>query len=366
MLQVFSSTIVAITGVLGFLSPGATAASVLPHAAPPLAVGTDSTTDTPLTTEQLTTYIAVKQALSIYWQDTTHAALLQTAQSTAHSPTVSIGGQQFPVGVFDYPALVTQDTALATIFTQHHLAPTQFEPTQVAVFHALGMIAFANAGGGALPASTTVLGQNIALVKPQQQALAAVGVALQVSGGGGQRGSQGGGARDLASTQAQDQAQTQQLNQFVASQGPLQSPRDTARATIGHAHVMIDYGRPSKRGRVIFGGLVPYDSVWRTGANAATVLKTDRALRLDTLQVPAGTYTLYTIPSATGWQLIVNKEVGQWGLIYHPEFDLGRVPMTVATTAAAPPTEQFLIDLVKGELRLHWDTTLVHVPIAAP
>src|SRR5580704_8423860 len=99
------------------------------------------------------------------------------------------------------------------------------------------------------------------------------------------------------------------------------SPRDTARATIGAAHVLVDYGRPSKRGRVIFGGLVPYGEVWRTGANAATILVTDKDLTIGHQTVPAGTYTLYTIPSASKWQLIINKEVGQWGLTYHQEFD---------------------------------------------
>ncbi|HXC25356.1 MAG TPA: DUF2911 domain-containing protein, partial [Gemmatimonadaceae bacterium] len=140
---------------------------------------------------------------------------------------------------------------------------------------------------------------------------------------------------------------------------------DTARATIGTAHVVLDYGRPSMRGRAIFGGLVLYGQVWRTGANAATVLKIDKTLKIDTLTVPPGEYTLYTLPSATGWQLIVNKEVGQWGLTYHPQFDLGRVPMTVATTTANPPVEKFLIDFANGQLRLRWDTSVIQVPVTA-
>jgi hypothetical protein len=360
------AAIIVCAGALGATpaSPGAMSA---PARCTPTRVGAaDSTVDPALTAKQLTTYIAVKQALATYWQDAAHAALLQTAKSTGHSQTISLGAQQLPVGVFDYPALVQQDSALGALFTQHHFAPAQFEPIQVAVFHALGVLTLAKAGSGALPASTTVLGQNIALVQAQQQALAAVGVVLRRGngGGGGINGGQGGGPLNLAATQAKDQARTQQLNQFVASRGPLQSPRDTARATIGTAHVVIDYGRPSKRGRDIFGGLVPYGQVWRTGANAATVLQTDQPLWIDTLKVPAGTYTLYTLPSATGWQLIVNKEVGQWGLVYHPEFDLGRVPMTVATTTASPAVEKFLIKVGKGWLRLRWDTTVVQVPLA--
>ena len=342
------------------VTAGAAPLSATPALAPVAIADRDSTPDPALTAEQLAHYLAVKQALGPFWQ--AHAALLQTARTTAHARTVQIGQQQFPVGVFDYPALVKQDTALAALFTKNHFDPGQFEPTQVAVVHALGVLALATAGASALPESTTVVGQNIALVKAHQQELAAVGVALQVNSSAGGPGNPGSGPLNFAATQAQDQAQTQQNNQFVASnQNPILSPRDTARATVGGAHLLVDYGRPSRRGRAIFGALVPYGQVWRTGANAATVLKTDKALKLDTLTVPPGEYTLYTLPSATGWQLIVNKEVGQWGLTYHPEFDLGRVPMTITSTKT--PVEKFLIDLPKGKLRLQWDTTVAEVPV---
>jgi hypothetical protein len=167
----------------------------------------------------------------------------------------------------------------------------------------------------------------------------------------------------LATIQAQDQKQTAANNKYVASMGPIQSPRDTAHATIGAAHVLVDYGRPSKKGRAIFGGLVPYDKVWRTGANAATVLVTDKDLTIGNLSVPAGSYTLYTLPSASGWKLIINREVGQWGLTYHKEFDLGQVPMTVSS--AKSPVEKFLIDFDGGKMRLQWDTTVAEVPVAA-
>jgi hypothetical protein len=165
-----------------------------------------------------------------------------------------------------------------------------------------------------------------------------------------------------AKTQADDQAQTQSLNQMLAQSGPLASPRDTTRATIGSAHVLVDYGRPSKRGRVIFGDLVPYGEVWWTGANAATTLVTDKALMIGQQLVPAGRYTLYTLPDTSRWTLIINREVGQWGLTYHQEMDVGRVPMTVTSLKA--PVEKFLIDCAGGQMRFQWDTTLVQVPIA--
>src|SRR4051812_36783509 len=92
------------------------------------------------------------------------------------------------------------------------------------------------------------------------------------------------------------------------AQRPVLSPRDSAVASFGAAKVSVDYSRPSKRGREIFGGLVPWNQVWRTGANAATTLVTSRDLDIGGTLVPAGTYTLYTLPSPTGWKLIVNKQ----------------------------------------------------------
>ena len=146
------------------------------------------------------------------------------------------------------------------------------------------------------------------------------------------------------------------------SKGPVLSPRDTTRATVGSASVLVDYGRPSKRNREIFGGLVPYDQVWRTGANAATTLVTDKALTIGTTDVPAGTYTLYTLPTKTGWTLIVNKETGQWGTVYHQDKDFARIPMTVAALSA--PVEKFEIAVAGGQLHLKWDTTDASVAIA--
>jgi hypothetical protein len=134
----------------------------------------NETTDSPLTAEQLTHYIAVKRALGPYWGS--HPALLQTARSTGHSPVISLPGGQIPVGVFDYPALAKQDTALAAVFTTNKFAPTQFEPTQVGVYKALGLLAYHAAQGTALPASLTVQGKNIKLVQQYLMELAAAGV----------------------------------------------------------------------------------------------------------------------------------------------------------------------------------------------
>ena len=100
--------------------------------------------------------------------------------------------------------------------------------------------------------------------------------------------------------------------------------------TIDGANVSIEYGRPSLKGRMPGKDVDPYDGrEWRTGADEATTLKTDKALKFGTLSVPAGTYTLYTIPTGGTWHLMVSKKTGQWGVPYPKGEDLGRAPMTL-------------------------------------
>jgi hypothetical protein len=135
------------------------------------------------------------------------------------------------------------------------------------------------------------------------------------------------------------------------------SPPAKAEVKLGDAGVTIDYCAPSIHGRTIFGGLVPYGEVWRTGANAATTLKTSSNLQIGTLAVPAGTYTLYSLPTADGWTLIVNKQTGQWGTVYDKAQDLGRVPMSAGSNSV--PVETFVIEFEKTmgsatELHVKW------------
>ena len=151
----------------------------------------------------------------------------------------------------------------------------------------------------------------------------------------------------------------------VAQQKPPLSPPGQAAVTIGAATITIDYARPSMRGRKIMGELVPYDKVWRTGANAATTLKTSAALEIGGAAVPAGTYTLYTLPGEKAWKLIINKQTGQWGTQYDQAQDVARVDLKVA--AAAAPVEQFTITLAgtgasAGLLTLEWETTKLTIP----
>jgi len=155
---------------------------------------------------------------------------------------------------------------------------------------------------------------------------------------------------------------------IAVAQNPPASPPGTATFTFADGKtITVTYSRPSMRGRTIFGGLVPYGQVWRTGANAATTLKTDVNLTIGGASVPAGTYTLYSIPEEKKWTLIINKETGQWGTKYDQAQDLARVDMKLSKPAAAP-VEQFTIGFdqtgnTTAVLKLEWADTLAKVDI---
>jgi hypothetical protein len=150
--------------------------------------------------------------------------------------------------------------------------------------------------------------------------------------------------------------------------GPV-STRDTVRATIGRANVWIDYGRPALRGRNVWANGVLGDTIWRTGANAATQLRTDADLSIGGATVPAGLYTLWTQATPSGYRLIVNREAGQWGTEYHPERDLVRIPLRDDT--APTPAERFTIALEPqasasaARLTLTWGNKQLSVPVTA-
>jgi len=146
------------------------------------------------------------------------------------------------------------------------------------------------------------------------------------------------------------------------------SGRGEVNATVAGAAIGVDYGTPSKRGREIWGALVPFGVVWRTGANRATGFTTDRDLMLGsgdhTLTVPAGSYTLFSIPDADGGVLIVNRQTGQAGTAYDAAQDLGRVSLEARPLPDL--VEVFTIAVTEtasgGMLRLQWDRTELVVP----
>lgn len=141
------------------------------------------------------------------------------------------------------------------------------------------------------------------------------------------------------------------------------SPRDSVVTTVAGAALWIDYGRPAKRGRTVFGDLVPYGQVWRTGANAATQFRTDKALDFGGTVVPPGFYTLWAVPGPGGWKLRFNGETGQWGTAHKPDRDLYTVDMKVSSLPAV--VERFAISVEPsaqgGTLHMDWDTTRASV-----
>ena len=150
----------------------------------------------------------------------------------------------------------------------------------------------------------------------------------------------------------------------------LLSTRDTVIASIGPASLWVDYGRPAARGRAVFGADgVLGDTLWRTGANAATQFRTDTPILIGGERVPAGTYTLWTLAVPGRYQLIINRQTGQWGTVYDPARDLARVPLAAAVLPRV--MERFTIVVEPtgdraGTLRLRWDATELSVPISVP
>lgn len=147
--------------------------------------------------------------------------------------------------------------------------------------------------------------------------------------------------------------------------GPL-SGRGETLATIHGASIKVDFGQPVTRGRQIFGHLVPWGEIWRTGANRATHFETNKDLQFGDVFMPAGTYTLYTIPQPDGGLLMINKQTGQGGTTYNEDQDLGRVslqaslldqPVEVFTIAVSEEDEQ-------GVLQIKWDQTALTVPFS--
>ena len=159
-------------------------------------------------------------------------------------------------------------------------------------------------------------------------------------------------------------------------QDKSQRPSPPAQAVFHFADgktVTVDYSSPRAKGRKIFGGLVPYGQVWRAGANEATTFMTDTAVNVGGKTVPAGAYTLFTIPNADKWTLIITKKTKNakgaplWGTDYPGEAqDLARTEMKVSSLPAA--VENFTIALDKvgngASLRMDWETTRASVEIS--
>ncbi len=152
---------------------------------------------------------------------------------------------------------------------------------------------------------------------------------------------------------------------------PRLSPKDSAKIELNDLDLKIEYNRPSKREREIFGALVPFNQVWRTGANEATTFETNKDLRIEGLSLPKGKYTIWTVPMEDVWRVMFNSRQYEWGVnekmepMWDPNYDV--VEIEVPVKKLDTTVEEFTIafDNTTGNLKLTmaWDSTLIEIPI---
>lgn len=152
---------------------------------------------------------------------------------------------------------------------------------------------------------------------------------------------------------------------------PRLSPKDTVEFKLNDLKLEVFYNRPYKKNREIFGALVPYNQVWRTGANEATTFKTNKALEVQGLPLPAGKYTLWTVPKDTIWTVIFNSKEYAWGVdkemkpLWDPNYDVLNIEVPVQKLQT--PVEQFTIAFDNSTdnlfLTMAWDDVKIAVPL---
>jgi tetratricopeptide (TPR) repeat protein len=149
---------------------------------------------------------------------------------------------------------------------------------------------------------------------------------------------------------------------------PAPSPTQSVKQDFGISTIELNYSRPGMKGRKIFGDLVPYGKVWRTGANSATRLKFSDDVSIGGQVLKAGEYALYTVPNEKEWEIIINKGSANWGTDYKQEDDIFRVKAT--PVKLDQPVESFTMQFANvksgsADLQIMWDKTLVSVPITS-
>ncbi|MDB5011200.1 MAG: hypothetical protein JWR67_1574 [Mucilaginibacter sp.] len=156
------------------------------------------------------------------------------------------------------------------------------------------------------------------------------------------------------------------VSSIAWAQKPQSSPRDSVSGKIGKATVSINYGAPSVRGRKIFGGLQPYDKTWRAGANEATTLTTDQAIKVEGKTLPAGKYTLFITPSEKGdWTVTLNSQTGQWGIKNNGEANddpTKDVVVAKVKPKTAPLTERLKYVITGKGFSMLWEN--VELPVS--
>lgn len=152
---------------------------------------------------------------------------------------------------------------------------------------------------------------------------------------------------------------------FAQKKAPL-SPRDSTSGVVRGAHISINYGAPSVRGRKIFGGLLPFDKIWRAGANEATTFSTDKDITVGGKALPAGKYSLFVTPGEKEWKVIFNSQLGEWGINNNgeandnPAKDVAVVSVMAKTV---PMTERLKYVITKTGFELVWETSSVAVAV---
>lgn len=145
------------------------------------------------------------------------------------------------------------------------------------------------------------------------------------------------------------------------------SPPKTASGKVKDANITIHYSSPAVKGREIFGGLVPYGEVWRAGANEATIFETDKAIRVEGKNLPAGKYSLYAIPGEKEWSIIFNKQTGQWGVkrggVTSRDPAQDALVVKVKPKKSSGLNERLAYDITSNGFALRWEKTEVPVEI---
>lgn len=160
-------------------------------------------------------------------------------------------------------------------------------------------------------------------------------------------------------------------SRVLFSQTKKASPEQTVEYVNADKKIDVFYCAPSKKGREIFGGLAPFDKIWRTGANEATTFETSHDIKVGSQELPAGKYTLWTIPNPEHWTVIFNKKMYGWGLKMNqdsprkPEFDVLKIDVPVQKTSSV--TEMFTIKVDEAPalgMTMAWDQTQIRVPLS--
>lgn len=144
-----------------------------------------------------------------------------------------------------------------------------------------------------------------------------------------------------------------------------QQERKSPHETVSNGNVSVTYGRPAKKGRDVFGGLVPYGQVWRAGADEATEITFKKDGSLGGKPVKAGTYTLFVLPTEKSWTIILNSQLKQWGAYEYEKHKAKNVlEVSAGVKAISTPAESFTIKVEGGQLIFEWDKTQVAVPVS--